>query len=117
MTRKDKSERPLAREQLKGHLDLLLLAILQAGPAHGYEIISALRDRSDGTFDLPEGTVYPALHRLEAAGRLTSAWSETGGRRRRTYQLTGDGVVALRAERGAWRSFSAGIGAVLAGTA
>jgi PadR family transcriptional regulator, regulatory protein PadR len=104
-------------ESLKGHLDGMILAIVGAAPAHGYAVIEELKQRSGGAFDLPEGTVYPALHRLEAAGRLTSAWSETGGRRRRTYQLTGDGVVALRAERGAWRSFSAGIGAVLAGTA
>ncbi len=117
MARRDQPERSLAREQLKGHLDLLLLAVLRSGPAHGYEIITALRDRSDGTFDLPEGTVYPALHRLEAAGRLSSGWSQAGGRRRRTYQLTGDGAAAFRAERSAWRNFSAGIGAVLAGTA
>jgi Transcriptional regulator PadR-like family len=53
------------RERLKGNLDLLLLSILAAGPAHGYAIISALRDRSGNAFDLPEGTIYPALHRLE----------------------------------------------------
>jgi PadR family transcriptional regulator PadR len=47
------------RERLKGNLDLLLLSVLTAGPGHGYAIISALRDRSGGTFDLPEGTVYP----------------------------------------------------------
>lgn len=104
-------------EQLKGHLDLLLLSVLTAGPAHGYEIIGALRDRSDGVFDLPEGTVYPALHRLEAAGLLSSAWSEDGGRRRRVYRVTSSGAGALRAERRAWRSFSTGIGAVIAGIA
>jgi PadR family transcriptional regulator len=49
------------RERIKGHLDLLLLSVLAAGPAHGYAIISALRERSDGTFDLPEGTIYPAF--------------------------------------------------------
>jgi PadR family transcriptional regulator len=53
---------------LKGHLDLLLLATVGAGPAHGYAILERLRDRSGGTFDLAEGTVYPALHRLEQAG-------------------------------------------------
>src|SRR6266581_1489749 len=52
------------RERLKGHLDLLLLSVLAAGPAHGYAIITALRARSEGAFDLPEGTVYPALHQL-----------------------------------------------------
>ena len=62
------------RERLKGNLDLLLLSVLSSGPAHGYAIISALRDRSGGTFDLPEGTIYPALHRLEDAGLLVSTW-------------------------------------------
>jgi hypothetical protein len=56
------------RERLKGHLDLLLLSVPSAGPAHGYAIISALRERSGGTFDLPKGTIYPALHGLEQAG-------------------------------------------------
>ncbi|MBA3417844.1 MAG: helix-turn-helix transcriptional regulator, partial [Geodermatophilaceae bacterium] len=55
-------------ETLKGHLDGLLLAALEAGPLHGYGVIEALRTGSDGTFDLPTGTVYPALHRLERAG-------------------------------------------------
>ena len=66
------------RERLKGHLDLLMLSVLAAGPAHGYAVITALRARSGGTFDLPEGTVYPALHRLEAAGLLTSSSAGRG---------------------------------------
>ena len=64
----------MERERLKGNLDLLLLSVLSSGPAHGYAIISALRDRSGGTFDLPEGTIYPALHRLEDSGLLVSTW-------------------------------------------
>jgi len=52
-------------EALKGHLDLLLLAILAEGPAHGYAVIESLRARSGDVFDLPEGPIYPALHRLE----------------------------------------------------
>ncbi len=70
-------------EKLKGHLDLLLLAAVRAHPAHGYAIAETLRARSAGTFDLPEGTLYPALHRLEKAGSLASRWSEVNGRRRR----------------------------------
>ena len=64
------------RERLKGSLDLLLLSVLSSGPTHGYAIISALRDRSGGTFDLPEGTIYPAPHRLEHAGLLASTWAQ-----------------------------------------
>ena len=67
------------RERLKGHLDLLLLSVLAARPAHGYAVITPLRDRSDGAFELPEGTVYPALHRLEDAGLLASAGTSWTG--------------------------------------
>ncbi|HSZ39693.1 MAG TPA: helix-turn-helix transcriptional regulator [Trebonia sp.] len=101
------------RERLKGHLDLLLLSVLAAGPAHGYAIITALRARSDGTFDLPEGTVYPALHRLEDAGHLTSGWAEADGRKRRIYALTSKGEAALAAERTEWTRFATGIQTVL----
>jgi PadR family transcriptional regulator, regulatory protein PadR len=101
------------KERLKGNLDLLLLSVLSAGPAHGYAIISALRDRSEGMFDLPEGTIYPALHRLEDAGLLVSSWAETDGRRRRVYGLTDQGAAALAAEQTEWRKFAMGIQAVL----
>jgi PadR family transcriptional regulator len=101
------------RERLKGNLDLLLLSVLAAGPGHGYAIISALRDRSEGTFDLPEGTIYPALHRLEEAGLLASSWAQAEGRRRRVYGLTEKGAEALAAERTEWRRFAGGVHAVL----
>jgi PadR family transcriptional regulator, regulatory protein PadR len=101
------------RERLKGNLDLLLLSVLAAGPAHGYAIISALRDRSAGTFDLPEGTVYPALHRLEDAGLLASSWADESGRRRRVYGLTDQGAAALTAERTEWRRFAVGVQAIV----
>jgi PadR family transcriptional regulator, regulatory protein PadR len=101
------------RERLKGHLDLLLLSALSAGPAHGYAVISALRDRSEGTFDLPEGTIYPALHRLEDAGLLGSSWADAGGRRRRVYALTDKGVAALAAQQTEWRRFARGMHAVM----
>jgi len=101
------------RERLKGNLDLLLLSVLAAGPAHGYAIISALRDRSEGTFDLPEGTIYPALHRLEDAGLLGSSWAEGDGRKRRVYGLTDRGVAALASEQGEWLRFVSGVQAVL----
>ena len=59
---------------LKGHLDMIVLAALSAGPAHGYAVIEEIRRRSGQAFDLPEGTIYPALHRLEQAGLLSSRW-------------------------------------------
>jgi PadR family transcriptional regulator, regulatory protein PadR len=95
---------------LRGPLDLLLLATLaRTGPVHGYGLIQALRDGSEGAFDLPEGTVYPALHRLERAGSVTSRWSDDQPRRRRVYELTGAGHRALAAKRREWRAFRHGV--------
>jgi PadR family transcriptional regulator, regulatory protein PadR len=101
-------------ERLKGNLDLLLLSVLSGGPAHGYAIISALRDRSQGMFDLPQGTIYPALHRLENTGQLASSWAEADGRRRRVYALTDKGAATLAAEQSDWRRFASSIHAVIA---
>ena len=89
-------------ETLKGHLDGILLAVLEPEPRHGYAIMEALRTRSGGQVDLPTGTVYPALHRLERAGLVEATWSAAGGRRRRVYQLTppADGLWTPSAARG-----------------
>jgi len=100
-------------ESLKGHLDGVLLACLEQGPQHGYAVIEALRQASDGQLDLPTGTVYPALHRLESAGLIRGRWSVIAGRRRRSYQLTAKGRRALSDERTNWQQFSAVINAAL----
>ena len=91
---------------MKGHVDLLVLATLSRGPLHGYGLVEELRDVSDGAFDLAEGTVYPALYRLEAAGLLSSTWSHVSGRRRRLYRLTRRGRAELTRERTEWRRFA-----------
>src|SRR3989442_12671991 len=100
-------------EALKGHLDGMLLAALAAGPAHGYMIIESLREASGGTFDLPEGTVYPGLQRLEQARLVKSRWSRVRGRRRRIYGLTVKGRRGLEDRRREWPDFLGGAGAVL----
>ena len=101
---------------LRGHLDLLVLATLRrTGPVHGYGLIAALRDGSDGEFDLPEGTVYPALHRLERDGLVVSDWSTDTARRRRVYALTKDGRAALTEKRKSWQRMVDGVAAVLDG--
>ncbi|HEX6342687.1 PadR family transcriptional regulator [Umezawaea sp.] len=102
-------------DALRGHLDALLLATLDGGSLHGYAIIEALQRRSGGALDLPTGTVYPALRRLERAGHVTSEWSTVAGRKRRTYRLTGAGERALSDERAAWREFTTAIDGVLGG--
>lgn len=100
-------------ETLKGHLDLLLLAVLEDGPRHGYAVIEELRQRSGDALDLPEGTVYPALHRLERAGLLASTWSDETGRRRRVYSLTRGGRRAVQEKRRDWQAFARTMHAVL----
>jgi DNA-binding PadR family transcriptional regulator len=99
---------------LKGHLDLLLLGVLRRGPQHGYAVINGLAELSEGQFDLPEGTVYPALHKLEADGLVSSEWSTSEGRKRRVYALTPDGSAALASRKEKWALFSRGVEAVLA---
>ncbi len=91
---------------LKGHLDTLLLASLENGPRHRYAVKEALRTGLDPKFDLPTGTIYPALRRLEAAGLVKGTWAEAGGRRRRTYELTrpgGGGWPATGRPGGTWQ--------------
>ncbi len=107
------ANRQPANDLLRGHLEALLLAVLEDGPLHGYAIIEALRRRSGGALIVPTGTVYPALRRLERVGHLTSDWATIGGRRRRTYRLTSKGLRALAGERSAWRDFTSAIGSVL----
>jgi transcriptional regulator len=103
-------------EMLKGHLDMIVLAALAAGPAHGYAIIEEIKRRSGEKFDLPEGTVYPALHRLEQAELLSSRWvTAESGRKRRVYSLTRRGSRALAEQRAVWKQFSVAIGGLLDG--
>ncbi|HET6172798.1 MAG TPA: helix-turn-helix transcriptional regulator [Gaiellales bacterium] len=100
-------------ELLKGHTELLLLQTLDAGPAHGYLVIDRLRELSQGALDLPEGTVYPVLHRLERAGAIRSQWDASGPRRRRIYELTPRGHSVLRAKRTEWTGFVQAITSVV----
>jgi PadR family transcriptional regulator, regulatory protein PadR len=100
-------------DALRGHLDAMILAVLEKQPLHGYAIIEALSLRSGGELDLPTGTVYPALRRLEAAGHLKSTWATAGGRKRRTYTLSAGGRRALAKQRAEWRAFSAVVDGVL----
>jgi PadR family transcriptional regulator PadR len=92
-------------EVLKGHLDLLLLATVATRPCHGYALVETLRERSAGVFTLAEGTVYPALYRLERGGFLRSKWTRHDGRRRRVYALTRKGRKALAEGHEEWRGF------------
>lgn len=102
---------------LRGHLDLVLLSCLREGPAHGYLLSKRVKERSDGEFELLEGTLYPALHRLEAAVLVTSSWSLERGRRRKVYRLTVRGTRALGEREAEWRAFARTVDGVLGGAA
>lgn len=104
----------MASAHVTRSLDLLLLGVLRHGPAHGYAIITTLRDRSGGEFDLAEGSIYPALHRLEAAGLIASTIQIAQGRRRRVYDLTPRGREKFAAQRREWEGFVVNMQAVLA---
>jgi len=94
----------------------VLLATLEGGPRHGYAVIEALRQSTGGRLDLPTGTIYPALRRLEQAGLITGSWSVVAGRRRREYRLTPAGDRALSGRRADWRDFSAIVTSALENT-
>ena len=111
------STHPIGAEMLKGHLEMLVLSALERAPAHGYAILAALAQRSRGVFDLPEGTVYPALHRMEQAGLLQSKWNEVEGRRRRVYSLSAAGRSALQGRLKTWRAFAKAVEASIAASA
>lgn len=93
---------------LRGTLELLLLEALSAGPLHGYAIARRIEAATDDALAVEEGSLYPALHRLEARGAVTARWA-TGPqsrRRVRVYALTRSGQRQLEAERQGWRAFS-----------
>lgn len=100
-------------ELVRGHLEMLLLAALASGPAHGYALSAEIRRRTNGLLTIVEGSLYPALHRLEAAGAVVSATEVADGRRRRRYEITADGKTLLEEEVRMWRSFQTCVDDVL----
>jgi DNA-binding PadR family transcriptional regulator len=100
-------------DTVNGQLDPLILSTVAEGPAHGYAVVQRLRERSGGAFDLAEGTIYPALHRLERDGLLNSSWAVESGRQRRIYRITHSGRSALRTRRREWFYFARAVEAVL----
>lgn len=100
------------REMLKGSTPLLLLSLLLDGPMYGYEIIETVRKRTDGTYTLKEGALYPALHKLEAAEFITSYWqTQPNGRDRRYYALQAAGRTFLETKKQEWSEFVAMVNA------
>jgi transcriptional regulator len=99
---------------LKGTLDMLILRALTHGPRHGYGIARWIEERSGGALRIEEGSLYPALHRMNRRGWVQARWGVTEGKRRaRFYKLTLDGRTRLRAETSSWKRLVATIGRVL----
>lgn len=105
-------------EQLRGHVDTLILAVMTGDDSrrwYGYALIERMRDVSGGEVDLPEGTVYPALHRLERAGCLASTFAMSNGRQRRYYVVTERGRTLLAERNRQWAVITSAIADALAG--
>ena len=110
--------RAIDGDKLRGHLETLILATLERGEAHGLEILRRLELSGCGLLKLKEGSLYPALYRLEAAGEVAAAWEQEHkgrrGARRRIYRLTPKGSRKLRRGRGEWQTFVSTLGQILA---
>jgi PadR family transcriptional regulator, regulatory protein PadR len=105
---KEKSDLP------QGTLDLLILKIIALGPVHGYAIAQRLEQVSRGVVQVPQGSLYPALHRLENRGLLAADWEETeSGREAKFYRLTRKGKTQLETEAAGWQRLIEAVGLVL----
>jgi len=108
MTMTNKSDLP------QGTLDLLILKVVALGPVHGYAIAQRLQQVSRDVVQVPQGSLYPALHRLENRGLLAADWKDTDtGREAKFYKLTRKGRSALEAETASWRRLSDAIAVIL----
>ena len=108
MARKTKSDLP------QGTLDLLILRIVALGPVHGYSIAQRLQQISRDVVQVPQGSLYPALHRLENRGLLEADWRDTEtGREAKFYRLTRRGRAQLNVEASSWRRLTEAIGLIL----
>jgi PadR family transcriptional regulator PadR len=98
----------------QGTLDLLILKVVALGPVHGYAIAQRLEQVSRGVVQVPQGSLYPALHRLENRGLLAADWEETeSGREAKFYRLTRKGRTQLETEAASWRRLIDAVGLVL----
>lgn len=98
----------------QGTLDLLILQVIALGPVHGYAIAQQLQQVSHEVVQVPQGSLYPALHRLENRGLLTATWKQTEtGREAKFYKLTREGRAQLQAEAASWRRLAEAVSLIL----
>lgn len=106
---------PTDPDLVRGTLSTMLLEVISRRPMYGYEICKTVNARTDGYFNLREGSLYPALHKLEQEGLLKAFWEQAnGGRRRKYYEITDAGVKTLADKRREWSDFAAAVERVLA---
>ena len=98
---------------ITGTLEMLMLEVISRGPTYGYEIAQTVMARSRNIFEMKEGSLYPALHRLEQQKFVKSEWREVEGRRRKYYRITATGQTALEAKKAEWKQFAVGVQGVL----
>ncbi len=101
------------RELKKGNAELMILALLEHQPRHGYEIGKLIAERSEGVVRFHVASLYPLLYRLERRGWVKGTWEPAGGRRRRFYRLTPSGRKTLADQRIRWRSFSRAVNRIV----
>ncbi|MFG6149314.1 PadR family transcriptional regulator [Halobacillus sp. B23F22_1] len=92
------------REIMKGSIDILILGLVSKQDMYGYEMVKSLKEQSNDLYNMSEGTLYPALKRLEKKEWLCSYWSETLSGRRKYYQITNEGLTMLQQKLGEWKS-------------
>ena len=108
------ARKPNKTDLLQGTLDLIVLKLLRAGPANGWQLTQSIQAISRGVLDVNYGSLYPALRRLEARGWVTASWAPSeNNRRARYYQLTAGGRRQLESERESWERFSHALGLIL----
>lgn len=108
----------IQRELSRGTMELAILALISARQRYGYDLLSSLGSSSDGAIAIKEGSLYPALHRLEDAGYITAAWEAEGrSAPRKYYRITTDGKARLEALRTEWQRLASGMDRLLNGGA
>ena len=109
---------PTQLDLLQGTLDVLVLKTLSWGPRHGHAVARVIRQSTEGTFDVLDGSLYAALHRLEERGWVTSEWGHSDkGKRAKFYELTTAGRQQLRREAATWQRYAAAVTKLLSATA
>jgi PadR family transcriptional regulator, regulatory protein PadR len=112
---------PIRGDALRGHLETMILSALERGDAHGFEVLRRLEEAGCGALQLKEGSLYPALYRLEGSGLIRGQWEDGAstrrGPRRRVYHLTKKGTSKLVEGREEWRRFVTVIGGILGASA